>query len=272
MIELRDLSTVTECQAIVEAERAVWGMADVELVPASLLVVSVKCGGVLIGAFDDGSLAGFVYSFPGRRHGRLLQWSHMLGVLPPWRGTGLGYRLKVAQRERALAGGWDLIEWTYDPLQAVNASLNISKLGAIVEEYVEDAYGAMSSPLHRGAPTDRFVARWVLTHPRVEARLAQPAPPAAAAGATALNALVPEGRWLRCVEAAPLPEDGRPVAVEIPGNYTAMLAEAPDLALAWRLATRRIFTACLARGYRVTGFEARRDTGGGRYVLETGPI
>lgn len=270
MIELRDLSTITECQAVVEAERAVWGMADIELVPASLLVVSVKCGGVLIGAFDDGALAGFVYSFPGRRHGRLLQWSHMLGVLPPWRGAGLGYRLKVAQRERALAAGWDLIEWTYDPLQAVNASLNVSKLGAIVEEYVEDAYGALSSPLHRGAPTDRFVARWALTHPRVEARLARPEPPALPAGVTVLNAVVAEGRWLRCVDAAPLPEDGRPVAVEIPGHYTAMLAEAPDLALAWRLATRRIFTACFARGYRVTGFEARPDTGGGRYLLETG--
>ena len=83
----------------------------------------------------------------------------MLGVTRDARGTGLGLRLKLAQRERALAMGIDEIEWTFDPLQALNAHLNIARLGAVVEEYEENIYGESTSPLHQGSPTDRFIAR-----------------------------------------------------------------------------------------------------------------
>ena len=126
-----------------------------------MLIVSIKRGGILLGAFDDGgAMNGFVYSMPAIKDGRPTQWSHMLGVTPEMRAAGLGARLKLAQRAGALAMGLDLIEWTYDPLQAINAHLNFAKLGVVVEEYEENIYGESSSPLHSGTPTDRFVAEW----------------------------------------------------------------------------------------------------------------
>ena len=114
-------------------------------------------------------MAGFVYSIPGLKDGHPMQWSHMLGVVASARSSGLGTDLKLAQREAALALGMDLIEWTYDPLQALNAHLNFSKLGIVVEEHEENIYGTSSSPLHAGTPTDRFVAEWHLRAPHVDA-------------------------------------------------------------------------------------------------------
>ena len=100
-----------------------------------------------------------------------MQWSHMLGVAPTARDAGLGTRLKLAQRDAAIAMGLELIEWTFDPLQALNAHFNFAKLGVVAEEYEENVYGESSSPLHRGAPTDRFVAEWRITTPHVERRI-----------------------------------------------------------------------------------------------------
>ncbi len=100
-----------------------------------------------------------------------MQWSHMLGVAPTARDSGLGTRLKLAQRDAAIAMDLELIEWTFDPLQALNAHFNFAKLGVVAQEYEENAYGESSSPLHRGAPTDRFVAEWRITAAHVERRI-----------------------------------------------------------------------------------------------------
>src|SRR5262249_32963238 len=97
--------------------------------------------------------------------------SHLLAVLPEYQNHGVGRRLKLAQRDDALARGIDLIEWTFDPLQLKNAYFNIAKLGAIVRRYIPDLYGRTSSPLHGGLPTDRLVAEWWLRSPRVQSRL-----------------------------------------------------------------------------------------------------
>src|SRR5262249_18405096 len=143
------------------------------------LTISVKRGGILIGAFEAGAereasaerMIGFVYSLPGIKHGKPTQWSHMLGVLDAFRRDGIGRQLKLLQRERALAMGLDLIEWTFDPLQAMNAHLNFERLGVVAEEYEENIYGESTSPLHFGNPTDRLVAEWRLRDPHVERRL-----------------------------------------------------------------------------------------------------
>ena len=116
-------------------------------------------------------MKGFVYSMAALKEGLPTQWSHMLGVTPDARDGGLGLALKLAQREHALRMGIDLIEWTYDPLQALNAHFNFAKLGVVVSEYEENIYGDSSSPLHRGTPTDRFVAQWALSTPHVQRRI-----------------------------------------------------------------------------------------------------
>jgi predicted GNAT superfamily acetyltransferase len=178
---LRNLTTLAEFKEVVALEKSVWGYdAGGDVVPVPVLAVTVKRGAILIGAFDDRErMVGFVYSIPAIRSGGLCHWSHMLGVIDEHRGSGLGRRLKLEQRLRALDLGLDLIEWTYDPLQALNACLNFCRLGVIVEEYEENIYGDSTSPLHRGTPTDRFVAEWWIRSPRVENRIAGANPGAA---------------------------------------------------------------------------------------------
>ena len=270
---IRPLTTLDECRQVVSLEKRIWGYTDAEdVVPAPVLIVSIKRGGVLLGAFDAADeMAGFVYSIPGWKGSRPTQWSHMLGVVPDAQSAGLGRRLKLAQREAALAMGIDLIEWTYDPLQALNAHLNFTKLGVIVEEYEENIYGESSSPLHRGGPTDRFVAEWHLNEPHVVRRAVEGSGPlmrdASVMTAPVVNPAKP-GPWLEPSQGE-LGYDVRRVLVEIPTGFNDLQAAAPELALQWRMSTRRIFQAYFHRGYRAVDFFLSRESRRGHYLLAT---
>jgi predicted GNAT superfamily acetyltransferase len=192
----------------------------------------------------------------------------MLGVVADARSAGLGRLLKLAQRDATLAMGMDLIEWTYDPLQAFNAHLNFAKLGVVVTTYEENIYGESSSPLHRGTPTDRFVAEWNLREPHVERRIAAAGPlmrDASVALAPVVNPSKP-GAWLEPAEGE-LAHESRRVLVEIPTGFSDMQAQVPDLALQWRMATRRIFQAYFSRGYRAVDFFLSREARRGQYLL-----
>ena len=253
-------------------EKAVWEFTDAEdVVPPSLLIVSIKRGGILLGAFDgDGMLQGFVYSMPGVKEGRLTQWSHMLAVSAAARGSGIGLRLKLAQREYAMRAGFDLIEWTFDPLQAVNAHLNFARLGVVVEEYELDIYGQSTSSLHLGTPTDRFVAEWRLTAPHVERRLSQPFAQLirdrSVMSALVVNPAVDKGEWLEPSRPV-LDVSDRRLLVEIPADFTEMQRRHPQLAMEWRVVTRSIFETYLRRGYRVVDFFLAHEARRGQYLL-----
>ena len=282
MIELRHLTSVADCRRVVAVQEAVWGQGS-EIVPASVLVASAKRGGILIGATDGDRLVGFVWSMPAWRDGQPSHWSHMLAVVPDARGDRIGVQLKLAQRERALANGIDLIEWTFDPLQAANAHLNFAMLGCVVTTYLVDAYGDMQGPLHRGTATDRFIAEWWLRRPHVERRVSRLAGDAGRSMLAARSADVRDapqaidvrqaGQWWEC--AAPRLElDSARLFVPIPPDFTRMQREAPDLARTWRLTTREALTTYLGRAYRVVDFLRDRDSGGGQYLLhrETEPV
>jgi predicted GNAT superfamily acetyltransferase len=271
-VTLRDLHTIDDFRQVVELERAVWeytDMADVVTMP--VFIITVKRGAILVGAFDDrGSMVGFVYSLVGMKGQVPMQWSHMLGVLPTHRGGGLGRALKLAQRDRALAAGYDLIEWTFDPLQALNAHLNFVRLGVVAEEYVENVYGESTSALHRGTPTDRFIVQWRIREPHVERRIARASPlelrAAEVHDAPAVNRVITRGAWPLC-EAVALDLDAPRLWAEIPMGFTGLQAQAPERALEWRLQTRTIFEHYLDRGYRVVDFTLDRDRSCGRYLL-----
>jgi predicted GNAT superfamily acetyltransferase len=228
-MEFRDLKRLADLRQVVELERRIWGYANAEdLVPVPILVVSVKRGGILIGAFDAQTMVGFVYSLAGLKTGRPMQWSHMLGVLDPYRNAGLGFQLKLLQRSRALAMEQDLVEWTFDPLQAPNAHFNLRKLGVVVEEYRENVYGDSSSPLHRGAPTDRFIAEWWIRSPRVDERVAGRGGPTAGVleGAVPVLRALGGGDRLDCGE-PDLAASASRLVVEIPTGFTGLLADDP---------------------------------------------
>jgi predicted GNAT superfamily acetyltransferase len=283
---IEDLTTFDQFQQVERLEAEVWGPID--LVPVPIMAVTVKRGAVLIGAYDGDRLAGFVYSFPALRHahtdekamaqGRRGQtppshWSHTLGVHPDYRGAGLGRDLKLAQRERVLALGLDLIEWTYDPLQALNANLNIVTLGAVVEEYEENVYGESPSPLHGGLPTDRFVCQWWIRRPHVERRVARAGQVGRigvvsheVADAPVVNDTSLDGSWLECGPADLTRTEPR-LTVDIPNDFTGMLAGDLARARRWRLYTRQIFTHYFHAGYRVVDFTLHREHHRGRYLL-----
>jgi len=275
-ITYRDLTTLEEFSRVVELERTIWGPGYDEVVPTPILTVTVMRGGILIGAFDGpdaapaGRMIGFVYSLPAMREGKPTQWSHMLGVVDEFRSSGVGRELKLLQRERTLAMGLDLVEWTYDPMQAMNAHLNFAKLGVVVEEYEENVYGESSSPLHRGNPTDRFVAEWWVRKPHVERRIARHGPfvmrARELADAVAVNRIALIGDWLESVD-VDLSLEARRLLVHIPTGFTDMLARNAELALAWRICTRAIFTTYFDRGYRAVDFMLDRAGGRGSYLL-----
>jgi predicted GNAT superfamily acetyltransferase len=268
---IRPLTTIEDCRRVAALERVVWAYTDGEdVVPPPVLIVCVKRGGILLGAFEGDDLKGFVYSIPAIKDGRPTQWSHMLGVMPDARARGIGLKLKLAQRDRALEMGLDLIEWTYDPLQAANAHLNFARLGVIVEHYEENIYGDSSSPLHSGTPTDRFVAEWHIRRPHVERRIHAAGGSLMRDRAISKAPVVNPSRPGTGLRPGPvdLTLDARRILVEIPTTFTEMLSVDPGLALEWRLATREIFQHYFGQGYRAVEFFLSRTIG--QYLLVRG--
>ena len=272
-LRFRDLHTADEFRQVMDLEQQVWGFTDLnDMVTLPVFTITVKRGAILIGAYDEADrMVGFVYSIVGMKAGRqVLQWSHMLGVLPGYRNSGLGRALKLAQRDRALAQGYELIEWTYDPLQAMNAHLNFTKLGVVAEEYHRNVYGESTSLLHKGTPTDRLVAQWWIAKPHVERRVAPTSVVAVTTSelsdAAPVNITHPAQAWLANSDVF-LARDDRRLFLEIPMGFTDMQRDAPELALEWRMQTREIFETYFTKGYRVVDFFLDRPHARGRYLL-----
>lgn len=269
--QIRDLTTIDEFRQVVGLEREIWGYTDnADMVGVPVFIFTVHRGASLLGAFnDEGRMVGFAYAVVGMKDRKPLLWSHMTGVLPAYRG-GLGYRLKLEQRQRALAQGYDLIEWTFDPVQAMNAHFNFAKLGGVVEEYALNFYGESTSALHRGTPTDRVVLSWRIDAPhvvrRIETRSELRARAHEVSEAPVANLTVTEGEW-RQTKQIDLTINERRLWIQIPTGFTEMLQRAPERALAWRMDVRQMFETYLAKGYRAVDFVLQREAGFGRYLL-----
>ncbi|HEY8021682.1 MAG TPA: hypothetical protein VIH93_11300 [Thermoanaerobaculia bacterium] len=265
-VTLRPLASAADYAACIELQKETWGQGFAEVVPGVLLKISQKVGGVAAGAFaaedrdaghagDAGRLLGFVFGLTGVRHGHLTHWSHMLAVRPEARDLGLGRRLKLYQRDLLAALGVGEMLWTYDPLEARNAHLNVNRLGVEFEEYVEDMYADESeSDLARGIGTDRFIVRWELAGARAARTLAGEPPDFApfraapvcnpSTGPELPEPSMPSGS----------PPDAPRVRIAIPSRIQELKREHPAEAAAWRAGTRRAFESCLARGYRIAAF------------------
>jgi len=226
-IRISDIDQPAEMRAVEELQKEVWGIPDLDVVPLTHLVAAKEAGGVLIGAFDGDTLVGFVYGFPSFEHGQAAHHSHMLAVKPAYRNLDLGRRLKLAQRDRVKAQGIELISWTFDPLQSLNAHFNFNKLGVIADRYLPDFYGEDAASFLHQTGTDRLWVSWFISRKRREATL-----------------------------------DQDHVTIEIPSNIDALPRET---ALKWRAETRRAFTEALKAGYIVESF-VRADRAG-KYLL-----
>lgn len=238
-VSVRALTMQAEFAGAVRLQKEIWGFNDMELLPVRLFIVATKVGGQAFGAYDGDRMVGFCLAIPGlKAAGKSYLHSHMLGVTPEYRDKGIGRRLKLAQREDALARGIQLIEWTFDPLEIKNAYFNIERLGAIVRRYVRNQYGTTTSPLHGGLPTDRCVAEWWISSPRV-------------------NALLNCG-----------PEVARPQTSErisVPAVIAALRREDPKRARRVQAEISRQFEQYFSRGLAVVGLEKSAEAG--NYLL-----
>ena len=261
----RAFASLEDADACVALQGEIWG-TEFDRVPASVLRIAAKIGGLTIGAFDAaGTLVGFVFSLTGTRDGEPIQWSHMLGVREDVRGLGVGRHLKEMQRAEAARLGVRRVLWTFDPLQARNAHLNFNRLGVELIDYVENMYGVTASPLHHGLATDRLVV--MLSIGPATAR------PVVSNGAGSTN-----GGSGTLPVLTPFPRDGdividlentrAPAAlIEIPNDLQHVIATTPDVAGTWRLATRASFLQALRRGYAVTGLRRDAATNRAFYTL-----
>ena len=266
-------------------QREIWGQHFVDVVPATILMVSQRVGGVSAGAFDaDGRLLGFVFGISGIRDGEPVHWSDMLAVRPEARGAGLGKRLKFYQRDRLLERGVRRLLWTYDPLVTRNANLNLNSLGAVAVEYVVNLYGDTRSALHAGLDTDRFIVEWQLDDDaragNAPAGIAAPAadPGNAPAGTASAKRVPPAAdpgtapvvdlAW----SAAERPPPTDPwIRVAAPADIDAIKTADPAHARAWQQTQRRAFTWYLANGYRVCGFQHHLPPGDSYYLVTKVP-
>jgi chorismate synthase len=241
--------------ACVALQREVWGLSDLEVTSAIQLVATVHAGGLLLVAESPGEgLVGFGYAFAGWREGEAHLHSDMLAVRPPFRGRGVGRRLKWAQREEALRRGLRLVTWTFDPLRARNARLNLQHLGGVAREVLPDFYGPTTSALHHGLPTDRLLVRWELDRPRVARRAAGEAglPPRPAP-----RPAVIEVTWRGDVPVPSPPRtdlEAEELLLEVPDDWDAVCRAGAGLAREWQAAVRQAFESAFARGYAAEGF------------------
>lgn len=265
-LSIRLCKSWDECVECEELQKQVWEMPDYrDAVPANFLITAIKNGGLLVGAFDGPKMVGFAFGFLGEDNwpgfaSRFKHTSHMLGVLSEARGKDLGAQMKWFQREQVLKQGHSLMTWTYDPLQSINAMLNLSHLGAIARRYYRDAYGEMTDALNIGLASDRFEVEWNLISPRVERCAAREiAMPNAAAPA------VYQIEWNELgfpviVDETPLAGDS--LRVEIPADINAMKRAALPLAIQWRERTRSTFERAFAAGYAAMGAYRETDAKG----------
>lgn len=263
-IDVRHVRTHDEFAACVALQGDTWGHGFRELVPATILKITQRLGGVTAGAFDaDGALLGFVFGFTGVEDGRLAHWSDLLAVRADAQNHGLGRRLKEFQRDAVLALGVTRMYWTFDPLVARNAHFNLNRLGARVREYVPDMYGLdTGSVVHSGVGTDRFIVAWELA----EAGGARGGDGASADGDPG-PVLNPDPEGGADVDPAAAAGDAARARIAVPADIGALQRERIDAARRWRTTTRRAFEWALARGFVVQGFAAEPGAGPGHYLL-----
>ncbi len=262
-IEIRPLETHEDCAACCALQEDTWGSGFRELVPPAILMIAQKVGGVAAGAFDHrGKMVGVVFGITGWKDGLPCHWSHMLAVSDEWRDRGVGTQLKHYQRMQLLHAGVNTMYWTFDPLVARNAHVNLMRLGARVVQYAPDLYGPDDrSKVDSVIGSDRFVVAWELSH-EVSAPPPSEEKPDGVAVVRSRSNGTPE-----LMELANHPV----VRIEIPHDIHEVKLENPDAAREWRVATREAFTFFLDRGYQVEGFHHQASSDCRYYRLLPSP-
>jgi predicted GNAT superfamily acetyltransferase len=279
---IRLIETPEEIPLVEEMQRIVWPGSETDVVPLHLLITAVHNGGLMLGAFVEEKMIGFLFGFPGFDSTpdgpRPKHCSHMMGIHPDHRDGGVGFALKRAQWQMVRRQGLDHITWTYDPLLSRNAYLNIAKLGAVCTTYRRSEYGDMRDGLNVGLPSDRFQVDWWIQTQRVQRRLGKRARPtlklthAIRSGLRPFYPLRADDRGLVHPPEHVPPFDGRLLMAEIPADFSALKSADFTLACDWRFFTRELFETAFEKEYIVTDFVTDPTEGSQRsfYILTHG--
>lgn len=240
-VDIRECQTLDQMSACVDLQREVFALPEIEISPVRHFVVTKNAGGFVLGAFDRDELVGFVLSVPAFLRGEKAFYSHMTAVREGFQGTGIGARLKWAQRAKALELGVKAIKWTFEPVKARNAFFNLEKLGAVVTEYQENFYGidySTAADEKIGLASDRLFAEWRLESDKV----------------------------MKLSSGEAYSESGEAAArIVVPANWSTLVKTDVKAALAEQLRIREEFTTAFASGMIGRGFV--RDEEKPCYVL-----
>ena len=261
---IRVLESSEDMTAVEALQRVVWPGSETDVVPSHMLITAVHNGGLLVGAFVAHELVGFVFGFPGIEFTpdgpRPKHCSHMMGIHPSRRDSGIGFALKRAQWQMVRHQGLDHITWTYDPLLSRNANLNIAKLGAVCNTYRRSEYGDMRDGLNAGLPSDRFLVDWWINTRRVDRRLSKRPRRPLKLDDFSKAELQPLYSLQRRPDQLPRPPEhfsplnGNLTLAEIPSDFSALKDADFSLARDWRFFSREVFETAFAEGYIVTDF------------------
>jgi predicted GNAT superfamily acetyltransferase len=261
-LEYKRIFDIDECEKLGDLQRDVWQFEDIDIAAPDVIMVHAHLDACVIGVYKGEEVVAFVYSFHGISEGEMIHWSHMCAVKEEYRGLGLGKTLKLKQRDFVLEQGFKTVRWTFDPLETLNARLNIRTLGATVYTYRNNIYGESSGFLHRGLPTDRMEATWRLDSERVERAIAG-------------KALTPELEMkdlplmLQAVWNSEIPEVGEInldleeefIACPIVLNIREIKFSHNEIAMSWRMKTRKLFTNYFKKGYEIVDVQSPAETG-----------
>ncbi len=246
-VAIRRASGIEDYLAAVELQRKVWG-DDAQVATLPMLLLANKFGGCVLVAQSPEGLIGFSFAMLAKEAGESFWWSHMTAIREGYRNRNIGWRLKLKQREEALAGSIERICWTFDPLQAVNGHFNIRKLGVMVRKYESNIYGVSGSPLHRGLPTDRLIAEWNLNSERVRERLGTGEPP------LILRDLDRISRINSADHEPNLSLTDDVLLLEAPSDVTVLKQADLERARRWQQTIRTAAQHYFAAGYSITDF------------------
>lgn len=255
-ITIRPLKTMEDFKEMQRVEEKIWKQPPM---PTHQTFTVAQNGGIILGAYKNKQMIGFVYSFPGFDGSKSYIHSHMLGVLPEHRRGGLGEQLKRKQAKVAKKLGYHIMTWTFDPLESINAYLNIHKLGAIGASYGENYYGLLTDRLNKGLPTDRILIQWELNKKNRQVK---------AHSFSKDQLLLQQSSDGSAKKRTPLTDDGERWFVEIPQHFQQMKQNQPQLAKQWRLESRGLFQQLFSKGFQATDVVNDRKSKKIYYVFE----
>ena len=252
-LSIRKLESNEDMRLIQPLEQEVWGINPI---PTHQTFTASQNGGVVLGAFAEKEIVGYSYSFPGFANGKIYLCSHMLGIHPNYQSLGIGKLLKDEQRKFAKEVGYDLITWTFDPLESRNAYLNMTKLYGICNTYLENCYGEMEDGLNKGLPSDRLQIEWWISSERVEEKWI---PQISSYDRPFVVVQSEKGNPMIYVNLEEIPSDSHGIEVPVPENIQLIKKKEPDLALDWRMKIRTIFQILFGEGYALVGLKKSNE-------------